>query len=186
MEDFVKSRGPEFLAHLLRRISDQIVQGEELWYGELGGLAPPRTVSTLYALEHVGDLSVTELAALLRQSHPMAITWARQLISRGLVQGRIDARDRRRRILSLTEAGKEELTRIHEAGRVVVAAQDQLFREAEADVYEALWRIEKLLRKTPFVDRLRHASGQTPHINQVASGASEDGTNEQDRLPPVI
>lgn len=157
-EDFIKSCGPQFFAHLLRRVSDQIVRGEEIWLSETGGVTPPRTVSTLYALDRFGPLGVTQIASLLRQSHPMAITWARQLTSRGLVEARVDSGDRRRTVLSLTRKGKKELARVKREGQIIIAAQAELFAQARADIYDALWRIEEALREKPFAERLRETA----------------------------
>src|SRR4051794_18957452 len=99
-EDFIKGCGPQFFAHLLRRISDQLVRGEELWQAETGRPVPPRTVSTLFALDRFGPLGVTQIASLLRQSHPMVITWARQLATLGLIEAGADPSDGRRTVLS--------------------------------------------------------------------------------------
>ena len=85
MDDFIARQGPAFLAHLLRRLSDELIQGAALWYPTVGVTAPPRTISTLIALDDLGPLGVTELATLLRQSHPLVITWIRELTSLSFV-----------------------------------------------------------------------------------------------------
>ena len=106
MDDFIQRQGPAFLAHLLRRLSDELVQGASAWYPQAGVTAPPRTASTLLALDEHGPLAVMELATLLRQSHPLVIVWIKQLKALGFVETRIDGNDRRRSVLSLTRTGK--------------------------------------------------------------------------------
>ena len=79
MDDFIQKQGPAFLAHLLRRLSDDLVQQASDWYPTAGVTSPPRTISTLLALDEHGPLAITELAKLLKQSHPLVIVWVREL-----------------------------------------------------------------------------------------------------------
>lgn len=155
MQDYIKQQGLSFLAHLLRRLSDEIVKGFTLWNAEAGIIAPPRTHSTLRALDDMGPLGVTQLAALLRQSHPLVITWIHQLKVLGLVESGPDASDRRRTVLSLTEAGMAEVQAQKRASLIMERAFERLMAEAAAEVFDGLWRIEQALREEPFVDRLR-------------------------------
>src|SRR5580692_6042293 len=87
-QDFIRSQGPAFLAHLLRRLSDELVRGADEWSPEVGVTAPPRTTSTLLVLDEHGPLGVTEISALLRQSHPLVITWIKQLQDGSLIKTR--------------------------------------------------------------------------------------------------
>ncbi|HEY1229701.1 MAG TPA: hypothetical protein VGF26_20520, partial [Ramlibacter sp.] len=96
MSDFIQQQGPAFLAHLLRRLADELVQGAADWYPTVGVSVPPRTISTLLALDEHGPLGVTELAALLQQSHPLVIVWIRELTRLAMVKSRDDSADRRR------------------------------------------------------------------------------------------
>src|ERR1700727_226993 len=101
-EDFIHKQGPAYLAHLLRRLSDELVRGAEAWYPEVAVTVPPRTTSTLLALDEHGPSGVTEISALLRQSHPLVINWINQLRAQRLVRTRVDKQDRRRTVVALT------------------------------------------------------------------------------------
>ncbi|MFN3325572.1 MAG: MarR family winged helix-turn-helix transcriptional regulator [Bryobacteraceae bacterium] len=155
MADFIQEQGLPFFAHLLRRLSDEFVSGFAVWNKEVGIKAPPRTHSTLQALAERGPLGVTQLAALLRQSHPLVITWVRQLKELGLVEARSDALDGRRTVLTLTDAGKAETEVQKLAHAAMIRAFEKLMREADAEIFEALWRIEAACRQKSFLDRLR-------------------------------
>jgi DNA-binding MarR family transcriptional regulator len=156
-EDFIKSLGTPYMAHLLRRLYDDFVRNITEWYEEIGLLAPPRTHSTLEVLDREGPLGVTEVAEKLRQSHPLVLTWVRQLKELGLVQASHDPDDARRTVLSLTTAGKAQVKKNAEADRVVGEAYKSLMQEAHAPVFDALWRIEAACREEPLLDRLRRA-----------------------------
>lgn len=159
MDDFIARQGPAFLAHLLRRLSDELVQGAAVWYPTMGVTAPPRTISTLLALDDLGPLGVTELAALLRQTHPLVITWIRELKSLSLVTARSDPKDRRRSVIRLTARGKAEVGRVRDALVVVEQASLRLLDQSGDNVLAALWRMESACRDTPFAELLQRTEG---------------------------
>ncbi|WP_242098122.1 winged helix DNA-binding protein [Sphingomonas sp. CROZ-RG-20F-R02-07] len=155
--DFVQAEGVFFLAHILRRLSDEIIEGCVSWYADMGLDVPPRTASTLHLLYRRGPQSVTKMASALRQSHPLAIQWIRQLTTLGLVETAKNEADRRRTIVSLTAQGiamSERLVGSHEAFEVAYA---QLVQDAGADPFDGLWRLEGALQKRSMTDRLRLA-----------------------------
>ncbi len=155
--DFVQGEGLPFLAHVLRRVSDEFVQGCEQWYPTFGLIAPPRTASTLHLLLRRGSQSVTDIAVALRQSHPLVITWVRQLKALDLIATHRDPQDRRRTIVSLTEGGAAEAERMLEADKVIERAYLSLMIEADAPILDALWRLEAASRERRFIDRLNAA-----------------------------
>lgn len=66
-------------------------------------------------------------------------------------------KDARRTLLSLTEAGKAQLEKHCEVDRVVAEAYETLMQEADARIFDALWRIEAACREEPLLERLRRA-----------------------------
>lgn len=162
-EDFIRRQGPAYLAHLLRRLSDELVRGADAWYPEVGVTAPPRTTSTLLALDEHGPLGITEISRLLRQSHPLVINWVRQLRKHGFVGTRSDSGDRRRTVVALTARGAAEIRKLRKALVRMGETSQELLDEAGPGLFDALWRMEQACRHEPFADRLRqpsmHAAG---------------------------
>jgi len=156
-DDFIARQGPAFLAHLLRRLSDELVQGAATWYPSMGVTAPPRTISTLLALDELGPLGITELARLLRQTHPLVITWIRELTSRSFVTAKSDPNDRRRSVVRLTARGKAEVGRARKALSAMEQASLHLLASGGDGpaLFGALWRMEGACRETPFADLLQ-------------------------------
>lgn len=153
--DFIRAQGLPFLAHVLRRISDQMVTAAGDWEEELGIRAPPRTASTIKLLDTQGEQSVTQIADKLRQSHPLVITWIRQLEKLKLVRSFADPQDGRRTLIALTAAGRTEARRMAEASEVIGRAYAKLLREADAEVFEPLWRLHDLLAAGRLAELLR-------------------------------
>lgn len=142
--DFVRASGLPFLAHLLRRLADRLIGEAGEFYADRGVTAPARTASTLLLLREQGPQSVTDLAAKLRQSHPLAITWIRQLATLGFVAQATDPGDRRRTLVSLTAAGEAEAERTRSALDLLGRAYEQLLTEAGTDLFDGLWRLDAL------------------------------------------
>lgn len=167
IEDFIKGQGLPFLPHLLRRLSDEFVRGFGAWGAEAGMKAPPRTHSTMRVLSSHGPLGVTQVAAMIRQSHPLVITWVRQLKALGFIESCPDPADGRRTALSLTDAGRADLVAQEAARAVLARAFRALMVEADAEIFDGLWRIEEACRREPLLDRLRReqqrfAAGDPP------------------------
>jgi len=159
-EDFIRRQGPAYVAHLLRRLSDELVRGADAWYPEVGVTAPPRTTSTLLALDDYGPLVVTEIAGVLRQSHPLVINWVKQLRDHGFVKTRTDAGDRRRTVVVLTAKGVAETRRLRKALARMGETSQALMDEAASGLFDALWRMEQACRREAFADRLRGSSSR--------------------------
>lgn len=157
MTDFIKDEGVPFLAHLMRRLSDDFVRGCTEWYPAAGLLSPPRCASTLHALDRFGPMGITDIAREISQSHPLVIRWVRQLMALGLVETRASPVDKRRTMVALTPAGEAEMVRSRAADAALTLAYQRLMAEADAPVFEALWRMERACRERPFEDRLHEA-----------------------------
>lgn len=160
-QDFIRAAGPAFTAHLLRRLSDELVEAAKHWYEECGIEAPPRTTSTLLALDERGALGVTELAALLSQSHQLVLQWVRRLRELGLVRSTTDRADGRRTIIALTARGRAEVAKLRAALAASEAATVEWLDEAGTRLHEALWALERGARERPFIDRIRKAARAT-------------------------
>ncbi|MFT4955419.1 MAG: DNA-binding MarR family transcriptional regulator [Brevundimonas sp.] len=158
-QDFIRAEGLPFLAHLLRRLSDGLVAGFEEWYPGYGVLAPTRTASTMRVLYRKGPLPVMLVAQEIRQSHPLVITWIRQLLRLGLVTTTKDPSDGRKSIVALTPAGRLDAERMIAADATIERAYRSLFAEADADVFDALWRLEQACRRRGMASRLHEAHG---------------------------
>jgi DNA-binding MarR family transcriptional regulator len=159
--DFITELGLPFLAHRLRRMSEQFVDGYAAWLTEAGISAPARGLSTLLLLDREGPHSVTEIAGRIRLSHPLIIKLVRQLEGAGLVETTADPTDRRRRPIALTAAGREQAQRVEAASAVISAAYRELFSEIGVDLLSAATKIEAATAKEPFTARLRRLAAKT-------------------------
>jgi DNA-binding MarR family transcriptional regulator len=154
MEDFIHSQGLIWLPHILRRLADRFVQACDAVFPEYGIVVPPRAVSTVHLLHDAGPRAVTDIAATIGQSHPLVIKWLRRLKELGLVESWPDPQDRRRTLVTLTPDGTRQAKLLLAARTSFVAAYRKLLDEADAPLFDALWRVEEALGATPFADRI--------------------------------
>ncbi|QNK02182.1 MarR family winged helix-turn-helix transcriptional regulator [Dyella telluris] len=154
MTDFINSQGLIFLPHILRRLANRFSDACDEVFPELGILVPPRLVSTVHLLFEQGPQAVTDIAAAVGQSHPFVIKAVKQLRALGLVDTRSDPKDGRRTIVKLTAKGKGQAQRLLDVRPMFEAAYRRLMREADAEIYESLWRLESALGKQDFLERL--------------------------------
>lgn len=157
-EDFIVSLGLPFLAHRLRRASEQIVEATSVFQRNSGFTGPPRSGSTLLLLESEGPLGITEISNRLRLSHPLIIRLVRGLIEEEYVTEARDSADARRRLVILTDKGKRHVAYLYELNIVFAEAFRRLFREAGVDMYCAVDKFEQAIAERSLVDRLADAS----------------------------
>jgi len=159
MSDFVESLGLPLFAHRLRRLSETLVEGGRQWLPEAGVTAPPKAGSTLLLLAEAGPLTVTEIATRLRLTHPLIIKLTRRLSELGLVRIEQDARDGRRRPVSLTPEGRRQAALLVDVNRRLAIVYQQIFDTAGVDGFAAVVAIERVLADRDFLQRL----AETPH-----------------------
>jgi DNA-binding MarR family transcriptional regulator len=160
--DFVRAKGLPFFAHLLRRLADRMIAEAGEFYAEQGISAPPRTASTLLLLKDRGPQSVTELADQLQQSHPLVITWIRQLKKLELIDQSRDPADGRRTLISLTRQGEDEARRVTIALEQLGCAYEKLLAKVGVDVFDGLWRLDEITQERNLLGMLRLAAQKQP------------------------
>lgn len=160
MGDFIHSQGLIFLPHILRRLANRFIDACDEVFPDLDIIVPPRLVSTVHLLFDGGPRSVTDIAATIGQSHPFVIKAVRQLKALGLVGTKSDPKDGRRTIVHLTAKGKAQGQKLLDVRPAFVAAYRQLMSEADADIFDALWRMEGALGQKTFAHRIAAERGK--------------------------
>lgn len=154
MGDFIHEQGLIFLPHILRRLANRFSRACDLVFPDFGITVPPRAVSTVHLLFTRGPRSVTEIAEVIQQPHPLVISWIRQMKEAGVIETSPDPRDRRRTIVALTSEGAVQAQLLIDCRPAFEAAYRRLMRESGADIFDALWRLESGLRREDFATRI--------------------------------
>ena len=163
MTDYVMERRGAALGARLRRLSAMIDADAARVYAANGIRFEQRWFGVINQLALNGSMSVGALAEALGISHPSVSEARRSLENAGLVQSASDPRDSRRRVLTLSQAGAEFVSKLRPMWDVFDEVAQQLDAEA-GEVTQALARLEQALaRKSLYgriTERIRCSSGE--------------------------
>ena len=153
--DFSKSCAGAALGARLRRASDAIDRQATTIYQMLGVEFEQRWYGILNLLHRFGPLAVGEISASLRISHVAVVQSRASLEERQLIRSEPDAKDARRRILSLTPQGRKLVDRLIPIWQRMDEAALALNAEAD-NLVTALDALEDALAKQSLSDRVMH------------------------------
>lgn len=168
-DDFVRSQGVIWLAHIMRRLANRIVEASDEVLADYGVIVPSSMVSVTHLLHVHGAQTVMWIAANTVQSHPLIHKYVRKLKDLGLVETQVDEADRRRTLVMLTPAGEVQARKLVAVRQHFVPALETLMREANAEVFEGLWRMEDALGARSMADRIRAQQRVHPLIETDGS-----------------
>jgi MarR family transcriptional regulator, organic hydroperoxide resistance regulator len=152
-EDFPRSAGSAAIGARLRRLSERIDREADAIYAQHGEGFQQRWFGVVNQLDRRGALTVTQLAQLLKVSHPAVSQVVNALNAANMLVLQTDSDDGRRRLLALSPLGQAAATRM----RPLWDALDQLGRALDAEaggVVAALDRLEDALDRAGLAERL--------------------------------
>lgn len=154
-DDFVRSQGVIWLAHIMRRLANRIVEASDEVLTDYEVIVPSSMVSVVHLLHLHGSQTVMSIAAQTVQSHPLIHKYVGKLIELGLAETQVDDADRRRTLVKLTPAGEAQARKLVAVRQHFVPALEALMREADGEVFEGLWRMEDALSARSMTERIR-------------------------------
>lgn len=153
-ENYLKSIGSLALATRLKNLSDRLARDVTQIYKESSFEFEPRWFTFFYALKGGEELSVTQLAALLNQTHPAVNQVANALVEKGLIEERKAENDNRKRLMKLSKKGIKLIVQLEPLWAKIKEANDQLLDETDIDLLSSLTTIEEALDKQSMHDRI--------------------------------
>lgn len=150
MSSTLQTYGSLMLASRLRRLSDQLYAGVDISYLAAGVELTSRCFPLLLLLRDNGPTAITALAAQIGQTHPVVVQLGRKLLDAGVVAEMPDAKDERRRLLALSDAGQVLLRNMAPLWDDVRAAVDVVFEQGAPQLMASLDRAEARLQSQGF------------------------------------
>lgn len=157
MVDFIQQLGPVALGSRLRRVSEALTSEATGIYADYGLDFHPRWYPVFYLVGHRPGLSSTEVAEQIGHTHASVSQIAKELVKSGLLAMAPDRQDRRRRLLTLTPAGRYVLPLLRAQTDDVRRAMRALLGEAQANLWEALTSFEQQLQQRSLRSRVAEA-----------------------------
>ncbi len=145
------------LATRLKRLAERLSQDVSRVYKESGLDFEARWYLVLELLSRQKAMSITEVSDSLRLSHPAVVQFTDQLLTRGLIKAEADEKDARRRIISLTPAGKQMLKQIGPILDVIREENRKWLATASANLLQILSELETSLDERSMFKRIKIA-----------------------------
>ncbi|MBX7150470.1 bifunctional helix-turn-helix transcriptional regulator/GNAT family N-acetyltransferase [bacterium] len=152
--DLTKSLGELALGSRFKRISDRLMQDVNLIYKEQHFDFESRWFLIFYALIQQSPQSITELADTLGFSHPAIIQLSKEMEKAGLIKSIQDKKDKRRRLLALTEKGHDMSSDLQKTWEDIEKAAREAIQETRIDILNMFDNIETVLQRKSLFQRV--------------------------------
>ena len=145
--------GRTFLGRLAEDLSDLIAGQSQALFAARNIAIPVRSVSLVVALARLQPATATELADALAKSHQLVSQKLPKLLQLGLVERSECPTDRRRKLYSLTDAGRADLDRFTRLQPALERMYDELAAEV-GDIHALLRKTTHALETSSLAERL--------------------------------
>jgi DNA-binding MarR family transcriptional regulator/predicted GNAT family N-acyltransferase len=145
--DLLKKLGPLAIASRLRRLTEWLYKDGARIYQEQSLDFEPRWFPLFYLLKKSGEASVTRAAQALGLTHPAINQIAGEMSKRGLLKSASDEKDKRKRLLRLTQKGKRALSSLEPVWKDFESAASELLSEAGGDFLAIVGKLEDALKE---------------------------------------
>ena len=124
-------------------------------YESLGIIVPVKSCSVIHYLNKFDDLSVTDLAKLLKQSHQLVKQKLPKLQNLSLIEQRDDDNDKRRSTYHLTTEGIQQAKLLDENS--LISVYQHLSDEVGADLHKVLNKAINGLKQKDLLTRFNES-----------------------------
>lgn len=153
--DLMAQLGPLAFGSRLRRLSDLISKQASAVYESFGIDFDPKWFTLFYLLSRKSPLGVTEIADELGFSHPAIIQLARELELAGLISSEKSEKDSRKRLLSLSEKGRDLLPELEKIWQAIDELNTKLINKQRHNLIFAMEEMEESLAEEHYLSRFK-------------------------------
>lgn len=141
--DIFNHLGELALGSRLKRLSDKIMRDGSKIYQDNGIEFEPRWFPVFYTLSKQSPLGVTEIARNLGITHAAVSQVVRELLRKKLIVAVTDPLDGRRRLLSLSDKGKDLLPEIQEVWNDIAVGIHQMLNQHQTNIIDGIREVER-------------------------------------------
>ena len=165
--DLLRDFGTMTFASRLKRLGDRLKAEATRLYNARGVEFNDSWFLVAFLLSRNEGLSVTDMADMLGISRAAVSQMYKAMERNGLLVVHTDDRDKRRRLLYLTEEGRAAVTALEPIWNAVGKCTEDLVRETGQDVLKALSDIEPLRLQAEEVDGGFIVNGVLPWVSNL-------------------
>lgn len=140
------------LSTRLQRLSEQMRKDGALLYKSFNIEFEPKWFPVVYTLYHKGVLSVVEIANEIGYTHPSTISLLKELEKQKLIRSKKDKVDERKRLLQLTDKGKEMIIKMKPVWDIMANVLSEI-ADNENHLLKAINEAESKIANQSFLQR---------------------------------
>lgn len=153
--DLVKELGALAVATRLKRLSERLSADVSKIYKESDVDFEARWFLILSLLKRNKLMAITEIADSLQLSHPAIIQMVQELSAKKLVKVATDKNDARKRMVSLSLAGRKILDQLAPVLAGIKAENQRWIESAHANLLDVLNELEQALDQQTMYQRIK-------------------------------
>jgi DNA-binding MarR family transcriptional regulator/GNAT superfamily N-acetyltransferase len=154
MNDKIKELGEIALGSRLKRLSDRFMDDVARIYRMRQSEFEPRWFTLTYLLYNSGRMSVLDIAGALKLTHPAVVQFINEMSKKGLISSAKDETDKRKRMVELSEKGKEMFESVMPVLPVIESAVKELIDSTGYNFMPVLELMEKQLDQKGLFERV--------------------------------
>lgn len=151
--DFLDELEELALGTRLKRLSERMLTDAGKVYKAFNINMQPKWFSLLALIDKKQKINVVEASQLLGLSQPAVSQFCRQLEKEGLITNIICENDSRKRVLTLTETGQQQVNKMKPMWQAVTHAAKELSQELDNDIYQAIRKCEQAMTRKSLLER---------------------------------
>lgn len=153
--DFIQSLGSAGIVPRMKGLSERMMKDIQKIYKDLESDFEPRWLMLFqYLLKKKTDVPVTVIAKDLHLTHPAVIQVLNAVEKSGLVETKQDKQDHRKRLVSLSQRGKELALKITPVWDDIRDALEELVLETDPAILELMEKLEEKLNDRTLYNRI--------------------------------
>jgi ribosomal protein S18 acetylase RimI-like enzyme len=164
--DIFQELGELALASRMKRLSDYFMREVTAVYQSQNLDFEARWFPIFYTIWKCEEVGIMELADLLKISHPAIIQTAKELEIKDLIQSRKSKQDHRKRLIALSEKGKELIPKLQILWQAMSKVNLEILQQQKNNLLFALDEMESILTQKSHYERIMEQL-KTQQIDQV-------------------
>lgn len=159
------------LGNLLQRLTENLRKEAQLFYKSQNIDFEPKWFPVIYVLSQKKAISVVELSQEIGYSHPTTISLLKELEKKDLIGSAKDAKDERKRLITLTEKANELIQQLQPLWAVMTQALVEL-TDTENNLFKAINEVNQNLKTKNLFDRM--TTIKEMNLNNPAKAVDND------------
>jgi DNA-binding MarR family transcriptional regulator/N-acetylglutamate synthase-like GNAT family acetyltransferase len=152
--DFIEELGTLAIGSRLKNLSELLMKDMARIYKEQNVDFEPRWFTFFQLILNQKEISVTEIAKELKQTHPAAVQLVNVLEKKKLVKTKKDSSDGRKRLVSLSKKGKKLAKELRPLWEVVQKVTDEILNESDPELLERIAKVEQAINDKSTYERI--------------------------------